>query len=275
MEYTDDIGVLKNIANDLRVDIVKCLTKSGSGHPGGSLSAIDMLTALYFSRMRHDVNNSGGDKYDRFVLSKGHAAPALYAVLARCGYFEKSCLDTLRQVDSILSGHPYAPSTPGVEVSTGSLGQGLSMANGMALASKLDNLDRTVFCMLGDGEIQEGQVWEAAMTSAHYKLDNVIAFLDNNGLQIDGPVKDIMNIEPIGDKWRSFGWEVFEIDGHDIGAILTAIDKARKVTGKPSMIWAHTVKGKGVSFMENKVSFHGVTPTEIELETALADLAGE
>ncbi|MDH5477174.1 MAG: transketolase [Nitrospinota bacterium] len=272
MQKTRDIGKLKEIAKNLRKDILRMLHTAGSGHTGGSLSAIDILATLYFSRMRHSPDPSFSGPRDRFILSKGHGAPALYAVLAESGYFDKKHLMTLRKMNSILSGHPYSPSTPGVEVCTGSLGQGLSIANGMAMALKLNKTDEKVFCMMGDGETQEGQVWEAAMTAAHYKLDNVTAFLDNNGLQIDGVVKDIMGIEPIGDKWRAFGWEVFEIDGHDFGQILDALDKADRTKGKPSLIWAHTVKGKGVSFMENKVGYHGKAPDKDELDRAMAEL---
>lgn len=273
MKLVNDAGELANIARELRKDILTMLATSGSGHTGGSLSAIDVLTALYFGRMNHNPNYGKSDDRDIFVLSKGHAAPALYAVLARCGYFDKSHLGSLRQLNAILSGHPYSLSTPGVEVSTGSLGQGLSMSNGIAMALRLDKRKGTVFCMMGDGETQEGQVWEAAMTASHQKLDNVVGILDNNGLQIDGWVRDVKGIEPIGDKWRAFGWEVIEIDGHDMSAILGAIDKAVAVKGKPSLIWAHTVKGKGVSFMENKASFHGLTPTQDELAKALVELS--
>jgi transketolase len=273
MKLVNDAGELAEIARELRIDILEMLATSGSGHTGGSLSAIDILTALYFGRMNHSPNYGKSDDRDIFVLSKGHGAPALYAVLARCGYFDKSHLGSLRQLNAILSGHPYSLSTPGVEVSTGSLGQGLSMANGIAMAFRLDKRKGTVFCMMGDGETQEGQIWEAAMTASHRKLDNVVGVLDNNGLQIDGWVRDIKGIEPIGDKWRAFGWEVIEIDGHDMSAILTAIDKAVAVKGKPSLIWAHTVKGKGVSFMENKASFHGLAPTRDELAKALVELS--
>lgn len=272
MKFTKDIGELKQIAKTLRIDILKMLAASGSGHTGGSLSAIDILTALYFCKMNHNPAYTNGQERDKFVLSKGHAAPALYATLANCGYFEKSHLMSLRKINSILSGHPYAPSTPGVEVSTGSLGQGLSMSNGIAMASKMDGRKGAVYCMIGDGESQEGQVWEAAMTAAHYKLDNLVAILDNNGLQIDGEVSKIMNIEPIGEKWKAFGWEVIEIDGHDFEQILDALDRADKVTGKPTLIWAHTVKGKGVSFMENVAKYHGVAPSDEELEKAIAEI---
>lgn len=273
MERTDDACELKKIANRLRIDILEMLSNAGSGHTGGSLSAIDILTALYYSRMDHSPDYEREKERDRFVLSKGHAGPALYAVLADCGYFDKSHLFSLRKLNAILSGHPFAPTTPGVEVSTGSLGQGLSMANGLAMVGKLDGRMGTVFCMIGDGECQEGQIWEAAMTAAHYNLGNMVAILDNNGLQIDGAVKDIMGIEPIGEKWASFGWEVFEIDGHDMPSILDAIDRAVGVTDKPSLIWAHTVKGKGVSFMENKVKYHGAVPNSEELEKAIAEIS--
>lgn len=273
MKRIEDCEELAIIANELRIDILEMLHESGSGHTGGSLSAIDILTALYFSRMKHKPGQENGADRDRFVLSKGHGAPALYATLARCGYFDKSELGTLRKLGSMLSGHPFSPSTPGVEITTGSLGQGLSMANGMALGLKLDQCKSVVYCLMGDGETQEGQVWEAAMTAAHYKLDNLVAILDNNGLQIDGFIKNVMGIEPIGDKWRSFGWEVIETDGHNMSALLDSIDKALAVKGKPSLIWAHTVKGKGVSFMENKANYHGVAPSAEELEKAIKELS--
>ncbi|MBI4667323.1 MAG: transketolase [Nitrospinae bacterium] len=273
MKFTQDSKELTDIARELRVDILRMLARSGSGHTGGSLSCIDIITALYFSKMNHSPHFGKDADRDVFVLSKGHAAPALYVALARCGYFDRSHLDSLRKLNAILSGHPYSPSTPGVEVSTGSLGQGLSLANGIALGYRLDGKKGTVFCMMGDGESQEGQIWEAAMTAAHYKLDNVVGIVDNNGLQIDGKVSDVMNIEPIGDKWRAFGWEVIEIDGHNMESIMDAVDRAVAVKGKPALIWAHTVKGKGVSFMENKVSFHGTTPSADELEKAMAELA--
>jgi len=272
---TDNLNELGEIARRMRIDILKMLHAAGSGHTGGSLSCIDILVALYFSVMKHSPKDAKGDKRDKFVLSKGHGAPALYAVLAESGYFDKSELLKLRKMKSSLSGHPFSRSTPGVEVTTGSLGQGLSQANGIALADRLNGFDTNVFCVMGDGEIQEGQVWEAAMTAAHYKLDKVIAFIDNNQLQIDGKVEDVMGVEPISDKWRSFGWEVDEIDGHDIGAILGAIDKARKSVGKPTLIRARTVKGKGVSFVEGKAGWHGKTPNDEELEMALKELSAE
>ena len=269
---TDNIEELKDIARRMRIDIVKMINVAGSGHPGGSLSAIDIIVSLYFSRMNHSPSYKSEDKRDRFVLSKGHAAPALYAVLAECGYFDKSELARLRQEDSILSGHAYA-ATPGVEVTAGSLGQGLSQANGLALANRLNNEDSNVYCIIGDGEMQEGQIWEAAMTAAHYKLGSVIAFLDNNGLQIDGPIEKIMDIKSAADKWRAFGWHVQEIDGHDIAQILEAIDSAKKVTEQPSMVVAKTVKGKGVSFMENIVKWHGTAPSDEETKKAIEELS--
>lgn len=272
MKRTRDLAELKEIARKLRIDILRMLEKAGSGHTGGSLSAIDMIAALYFSKMNHSPELARHEDRDRFVLSKGHGAPALYAALAECGYFDREALFTLRRMNSILSGHPYSPSTPGVEVCTGSLGQGLSIANGLALANRLDGKKGRVYVMLGDGETQEGQVWEAAMSSAHYKLDTVVALLDNNGLQIDGRVAEIMGIEPIRGKWEAFGWAVREIDGHDMGAILAALDWADAPGGKPKLIWAHTVKGKGVSFMENKVGYHGLPPSADELERAVAEL---
>lgn len=272
MKKTDDIEELKEIARKIRIDILKMLNCAGSGHTGGSLSATDLLVSLYFCKMNHSPKAKPGESFDRFVLSKGHGAPLLYAVLAECDYFDKKHLKTLRQAGSILSGHPFSSSTPGVEITTGSLGQGLSQANGLALAARLDKLDSTIYCMLGDGEIQEGQVWEAAMTASHYKLGSLIAMLDNNDLQIDGHVKDVMGIHPIGDKWRAFGWHVQEIDGHDFKQIIDALENAKKETERPSLIWAHTVKGKGVSFMENLAKWHGVAPNDEELKKALAEL---
>jgi transketolase len=209
---------------------------------------------------------------DRFILSKGHAAPLLYAIMAEAGYFPKETINTLRKINSPLQGHPCCKSLPGVEVSTGSLGQGLSVANGMALGLRLDNKPARVYCVMGDGEIQEGQIWEAAMTSAHYKLDNLCAVVDNNGLQIDGRVEEVMSIYPISEKWRAFGWHTIEIDGHDMEQILNALDEAETVKGRPTVIIAKTIKGKGVSIFENKVEYHGVAPTREEFERALKEL---
>jgi len=273
LKRTENIDELKALARKMRADILTMIHLAGSGHPGGSLSSVEILCSLYFSKMDHSPEYKPRDVRDKFVLSKGHGAPALYAVLAECGYFPKEELATLRKFDSILSGHPYAPATPGVEITTGSLGQGLSQSNGLALASQLNGHESYVYCLLGDGETQEGQVWEAAMTAAHYRLGRLIAFLDNNELQIDGWVRDVMNIEPIGAKWEAFGWHVQEIDGHDFAQILAAIDKAKTVTDRPSLIWCHTVKGKGVSFMERLAKWHGTAPNAEELKKALAEVA--
>lgn len=267
-----DVTFLKRQAKLVRIEILKMLTLAGSGHTGGSLSAVDIVTALYFSKMRHRPDNPGWRERDRFILSKGHAAPLLYAVLAMSGYFDISMLKTLRRLGSPLQGHPCSRVLPGVEISTGSLGQGLSVSNGMAIGLKMDNLSSRVYCLLGDGEIQEGQVWEAAMTAAHYKLDNLCAIVDINGLQIDGPVSKVKAIEPVASKWRAFGWNVIEIDGHNMEGILDALDRAETVKGKPSVILAYTIKGKGVSFFEGKVEYHGVAPTQKELEKALKEL---
>lgn len=269
-----DTKILKEKATEIRKSIVKMICEAKSGHPGGSLSIADILSVLYFSEMNVDPNNPKMENRDRFILSKGHAAPALYAVLAEKGYYSKDGLMTLRQYGSMFQGHPDMKKVPGVEVSTGSLGQGLSVANGMALNAKIDGLSYRTYVVMGDGEQQEGQIWEAAMTSAHYKLDNVCAILDFNNLQIDGNVDKVMGIEPIGDKWRAFGWHVIEIDGHNYEEIIEAFEEARATKGKPTMIIAKTVKGKGVSFMENKCGYHGVAPTEEEKERALSELGG-
>lgn len=267
-----DIEFLKEKARQLRIEIVKMLAKAGSGHTGGSLSAVDIVTALYFYKMKHDPKNPQWKERDRFILSKGHAAPALYVALALSGYFDKSLLDTLRKLNSPLQGHPCCKNLQGVEVSTGSLGQGLSVANGMALGLRLSGIPSRVYCLLGDGEIQEGQIWEAAMTASHYEIDNLCAIIDHNGLQIDGPCTEVMNIEPIEDKFIAFGWNVFTIDGHNMQEIVRAFDQAEKVKEKPTMIVANTVKGKGVKIFEGKVQYHGVAPTAEELQIALKEL---
>lgn len=269
-----DLKHLTSVANKIRQDIIKMLTESASGHPGGSLSAVEILTSLYFSEMNINPENPKWEDRDRFVLSKGHAAPLLYAVLAERGYFDKKHLMTLRKIGSMLQGHPNMNETPGVDMSTGSLGQGLSAANGMAIAGKLDKKNYRVYALLGDGELEEGQVWEAAMAAAHYKLDNLTAFVDHNGLQIDGPITKVMNPEPIGDKFKAFGWNVIEIDGHNFNEIFDAIDKAKETCGKPTMIVAKTVKGKGVSFMENQAGWHGTAPNKEQEEIALKELGG-
>ena len=270
-----DINFLKEKARILRIEILKMLTEAGSGHTGGSLSAADIVTALYFYKMRHNPKDPKWKERDWFILSKGHAAPLLYAALSLSGYFDKQMLKTLRKLGSPLQGHPCSKMLPGVEISTGSLGQGLSIANGIAMGLKLDGLSSRVYCLLGDGEIQEGQVWEAAMTAAHYRLDNLCAIIDNNGLQIDGQCSDVMSIEPIVNKWEAFGWHVIDINGHDMKAILNAFDEAEDVKLKPTMIVARTVKGKGVSFFEGKVQYHGIAPTREELERALKELGGD
>ncbi|MCR2045144.1 transketolase [Anaerosalibacter massiliensis] len=271
----DNYKDYKDIANDLRISIINMLYKSQSGHPGGSLSACEIVTALYFKEMRVDPTNPNWDERDRFVLSKGHAAPVIYAALSKKGYFPKEELSNLRKIDSMLQGHPDMKGTPGVDMTTGSLGQGLSAANGMALAGKIDKKDYRVYALLGDGEVQEGIVWETAMFAAHYKLDNLTVFLDHNGFQIDGRNKDVMNIEPIDDKFKAFGWHVISIDGHNFEEIFNAIDEAKKVEGKPTIIIAKTIKGKGVSFMEDQVGWHGKAPNKEETKKALDELGGE
>lgn len=263
---------LQDRAVAVRRSIVSMVTEAQSGHPGGSLSAADIMVTLYFAAMRIDPATPDDPDRDRFVLSKGHAAPVLYATLAERGFLPHAELATLRKIDSRLQGHPEMKNIPGVDMSTGSLGQGLSAANGMALAARLDNRDYRVYALLGDGELEEGQVWEAAMFAAHYKLDNVTAFVDFNGLQIDGPVSEVMSPLPIPDKWRAFGWEVLEIDGHDHNAIYGAIETAKTVRGRPTMIVAQTVKGRGVCSMENVVDWHGKAPSPDECAKFLAEL---
>ena len=263
---------LKKTASKIRQDIVNMVANASSGHPGGSLSAADILTVLYFHEMQINPNKPEDPNRDRFVLSKGHASPVLYAALAEKGFFEKEELMTFRKINSRLQGHPSKKSLPGVEMSTGSLGQGLSAANGIALAGKLDKKDYRVFVMLGDGEIQEGMIWEAAMAAGHFKLDNLTAFLDFNRLQIDGPINDIMNPEPVDEKFRAFGWHVLVIDGHDFNQIDDAIQKAKETKDKPTIIIANTIKGKGVSFMENEVGWHGTAPNDEQLQQALEEL---
>ena len=263
---------LAETARHLRVEILKMLNSARSGHTGGSLSAIDVLTVLYFHKMRHDPSNPRWEDRDRFVLSKGHAAPALYACLAKAGYFSTDDLKGLRRLGSHLQGHPDMNKTPGVEVCTGSLGQGISQAVGLALAARLGKRASRVFTLLGDGELQEGQVWEATMAAAHYGLDNLCAIVDANALQIDGEVAKVMNVAPIGPKFLAFGWHVLEVDGHDIQAISRALDDAEKTTGQPTAIIARTVKGKGVPFFEHKASYHGVPPSDEELGQALEHL---
>ena len=256
-----------------RREILEMTFKAGSGHPGGSLSAVDIITVLYYHQMRINPKNPKWPDRDRFVLSKGHVCPALYAILAEIGFFPKEALWTLRRPESILQGHPDMRLTPGVEMSTGSLGQGLSVACGMALAARLDEKDYAVYCMLGDGEVQEGNVWEGAMFATHERLDNLIAILDRNRLQIEGFTEDVMDLEPLEDKWKAFGWTVLELeDGNDIKQILTVLDKAVERQGKPKIIIANTIKGKGVSFMENRAEYHGRALSPDEMKRARQEL---
>ena len=263
----------KDIQN-LRRDILLMLYEAKSGHPGGSLSSIDMIAYLFLQEMRYDPANPSWADRDRFILSKGHGAPALYAALAKVGYFSPKLLKTLRKLGSPLQGHPDSRKLPGVESSTGSLGQGISIAGGIALAARLDKREYNVFCMVGDGELQEGQVWEAAMAISHFKLDNFCLIIDNNGLQIDGPVDEVMNVYPIADKFKAFGMRTIEIDGNDVDEIEKAIAffKTNKGSGSPTAIVSHTIKGKCISFMEGKIEWHGVAPTKEEVEKALAEL---
>lgn len=273
MKNTINEEKLAQTARQMRRDIISMLAEAGSGHPGGSLSTVEIMTYLYFAEMRLDPQNPGWSDRDRFVMSKGHAAPALYAALAGRGFFPREELLSLRKLNSSLQGHPDMKKVPGVDMSTGSLGQGISAAIGMGLAGKLDQKDYRVFAVLGDGEIEEGQVWEAAMAAAHYQLDNLIAFLDHNGLQIDGPVTEVMSPEPVDEKFKAFGWHVERINGHSFAEIAAAVEAAKKVKDKPTMIIADTVKGKGVSFMENQVGWHGNAPSREQAEQALAELA--
>ncbi len=264
---------LATVCKRLRRDIVTMIGKAGSGHPGGSLSAVEIIVTLYWKVLRHKPADPLWKDRDRFILSKGHAAPVLYAALAECGYFPKSELDTLRKIDSHLQGHADRNSTHGVEMSSGSLGQGLSFAVGAALAGRLDNATWRVYALLSDGECDEGQTWEAAMSAAMFKTDNLTAIVDKNKIQLSGFTKEIMDTDPLNKKFEAFGWHVIEIDGHDLKQVLNAIKTARKVKGKPTVIIAHTIKGKGVSFMENNVDFHGKAPNAEQLEKALKELA--
>jgi len=267
-----DIHKIELIAVKIRKHIIEMLYKAKSGHPGGSLSAVDALVALYFAHMKHNPKKPKDPNRDRFILSKGHAAPALYAVLSECGYFDVKELKNLREVNCLLQGHPVCTYIPGVEASTGSLGHGLSFANGVAIAGKLDKKDYRVYAMLGDGETGEGQIWEAAAVASHYKLDNLTAMIDRNFLQIDGNTEDVLRLESVRDRWSAFGWYVLEVNGHNIGQILDALKEADSHERQPSMIILNTTKGKGVSFMENNVDFHGVPPNEMERNLAIKEL---
>ena len=266
---------LRLVANNMRKNIVKMVHNANSGHPGGSLSSTDILTALYFNVMNIDKNNLNDKKRDKLVMSKGHASPALYAALAEKGFIPEEELMTFRFINSRLQGHPNMNDCPGVDMSTGSLGQGLSVAVGMSLANKLDNNPFRTYVICGDGECNEGMIWEAAMAASHYKLDNLLLVVDHNGLQIDGKNEDVMNTAPLGEKFASFGWNVFGVDGHDIDAITEACKAAETVKGKPTVIIAETVKGKGVSFMENQAGWHGKAPNDEQLAEALKELGGE
>ena len=266
------ITAFKKQATAIRKHIIDEVYTASSGHPGGSLSCTDILTVLYFHEMRVDVKNPKWADRDRFVLSKGHCAPALYGTLAEKGFFPTEDLTGFRNIDSYLQGHPSMKDVPGVDMSTGSLGQGISAAVGIALAGKLDKKDYRVYSILGDGEIQEGQVWEACMAAAHYKLDNLTAFLDHNGLQIDGKITDVMSPESVHEKFKAFGWKVISVNGHDYQQIIEAIDEAKKTKGMPTMIVAETTKGKGVSFMENQAGWHGSAPNKEQRDQAIAEL---
>ncbi len=268
-----NVNELEEKAKTIRRHVINMIYEAGSGHHGGSLSCVDILTALYFHTMRHNPKEPEWTARDRFVLSKGHAAPALYAVLAEAGYFSVDELKTLRKMGSMLQGHPDIR-VPGIEVSSGSLGQGLSIACGIVLAGKLDRRDCRVYTLLGDGECDEGQVWEAAILASHYKLDKLTTIVDRNGLQIDGPTEKIMCLEPLAGKWKAFGWHVIEIDGNRMDEIVLALDEAKRISGRPTVIIAHTFKGKGVSFMEWITAFHGKALSKEEVKIALNELGG-
>jgi transketolase len=272
MNQAKTLPELQEICKRIRRHIIEMTGAAKSGHPGGSLSAVEILVTLYNGVMNHNPADPQSPDRDRFILSKGHAAPVLYSVLAECGYVPADQLNTLRKLGSIYQGHPDKRFIPVLEASTGSLGEGLSVGVGMALAARLDKRPYRTYVVLGDGEIQEGQIWEAAMFAAFHKVDNVVAIVDYNRIQLDGFVKDIMELEPLADKWRAFGWNVIELDGHDIPALQAAFAQAAAVKGKPTVLIAHTIKGKGVSFMENNPKFHGMAPTAAEVEAALKEL---
>jgi transketolase len=268
----ETLARLKRQATQIRIDILTMIHAAHSGHPGGSLSAADFVTALYFHFMQVDPARPQWADRDRFILSKGHACPVWYAALARKGFFPVEKLLTLRQIDSMLQGHPDMRKTPGVDMSTGSLGQGLSAAVGMALGLKLDRKLARVYAVLGDGELDEGQVWEAALAAAKFRLDNLLAIVDYNNLQLDGPCDQVMPVEPLAAKWEAFNWQVFEMDGHDMAQIVTTIEAAQAVRGRPSVILAHTIKGRGVSFMENDCDWHGRAPDDAQYAQAVREL---
>lgn len=267
-----DVNELQFYANEIRKGVIEAVYNAKSGHPGGSLSIAEILAVLYFNQMNIDEKNPKAKGRDRLVLSKGHTSPALYSALALRGFFDMEILKQFRHINSKLQGHPDMNKIPGVDASTGSLGQGLSIANGMALASKMDSEGIRIYCICGDGEVQEGQIWEAAMTAAHYKLDNLCVIIDNNNLQIDGKVSDVMNIYPIDEKFKSFGFETVNVDGHNISELIKAFEYAKKTKGKPTAIIANTIKGKGVSFMENEAGWHGKAPNEEQYIQAMNEL---
>lgn len=268
------VEALENKCKEIRKDILMMLNKSKSGHAGGSLSSVEIMAALYFYKMKNNPQNPQWSERDYFILSKGHVCPTLYAVMAHAGYFDRDELSTLRAFGSRLQGHPHMLKLPGLETSSGSLGQGLSISNGIALALKMDKKPNRVYCLMGDGELQEGQVWEAAMTAAHYGLDNVCAIVDYNNLEIDGYVEDVMGIHPLDEKWKSFNWHVHECDGNDIQSLIKAFNHAAQLKRHPSVIIAHTTKGRGVSFMEDVDLWHGKVPDANQLDQALSQLNG-
>jgi transketolase len=274
IENKMEIAKLEEIAKQVRREIISMLGIAGSGHPGGSLSSVEILVSLYFSVMRHDpYKNPSWEERDRFLLSKGHSCPALYSCLALSGYFPLEELKTLRKFPTRLQGHPAIDKNlPGIEICSGSLGLGLSVSLGIALGAKLDGKDYRIYCLLGDGEVNEGQVWEAAMAASHYKLDNLCAIIDANNFQLDGKVEEVMNLHPLGEKWKAFNWYVLEVDGHNFSSLLAAFEKAKENKGQPTVIIAHTVKGKGVSFMENENEWHGKAPSPQQVEQALKEL---
>jgi transketolase len=272
MKQTNNVAELQGIAKRIRREIIEMIGAAGSGHPGGSLSAVEIVTTLYFDVMRHDPSNPSWPDRDRFILSKGHAAPVLYAAMAECGYTPVDQLNTLRKLGSIYQGHPDRRFIPALEASTGSLGVGPSLGLGMALAARLDKRPSRTYVLIGDGESQEGQIWEAAMFGSYHKVDNIVVIEDYNKIQLDGFVKDILDIAPLAEKWRAFGWHTIEIDGNSIPAVQAAFAEAAATKGKPTAIVANTIKGKGVSFMENNPKFHGTAPTPAEVQVALKEL---
>jgi transketolase len=273
MRTTHDAVELAAITKRMRREVIEMITEAKSGHPGGSLSAAEIVVTLFLDVMKHDPANPKWPDRDRFILSKGHCCPILYAVMAECGYCPQDKLNTLRKLGSIYQGHPDVRFLPALEASTGSLGEGVSLALGMGIAARLDGRKSRTYVLLGDGESQEGQIWEAAMFGGYHKIENVVVIVDYNQIQLDGFVKDIMALDPLAEKWRSFGWHAIEVYGHDIAALQNAFGEAASVKGKPTCIIAHTIKGKGVSFMENNPKFHGTAPTREECQKALQELA--